>query len=62
MRIAILGRLGLALVLGTSLSGCLHGGSGGGGGAGGGGGGGGAGGSGFDAEFHRVTAKAPTSN
>ena len=62
MRIAILGRLGLALVLGTSLSGCLHGGSGGGGGAGGGGGGGGAGGSGFDAEFDRVTAKAPTSN
>lgn len=64
MRIANLGRLGLALVLGTSLSGCLQGSSGGGAGGGGtgGGGGGGGGSSSFDTEFDRVTAKAPTSN
>ena len=55
MRIANLGRLGLALVLGTSLSGCL-------GSGGGTGGGGGGGGSSFDTEFDRVTALAPTSN
>ncbi|MBN7784285.1 hypothetical protein JYP51_05100 [Ponticoccus gilvus] len=62
MRIANLGRLGLVLVLGTSLSGCLGSSSGGGGGGAGGGGGGGGGGSSFDTEFDRVTAKAPTSN